>query len=36
MDEGGAVLREDSSPIAGLHAAGEVMGGVHPKPKPKP
>jgi len=29
MGADGAVLREDSTRILGLHAAGEVTGGVH-------
>ena len=29
MDASGAVLREDNATIPGLHAAGEVTGGVH-------
>lgn len=28
VDESGAVLREDQSPISGLYAAGELVGGV--------
>ena len=29
MDADGHVLRDDGAPIVGLHAAGEVTGGVH-------
>eukprot|EP00976_Prorocentrum_cordatum_P097081 1190853-Prorocentrum_minimum.AAC.1 len=29
IDTEGRVLREDKTPIKGLHAAGEVTGGVH-------